>query len=69
VIAAALALGAVTVEHPLPWKATSDESVAVWRAMERYAHGTVGDRIEAAKDMDQIITRIVMRACEETTRK
>jgi hypothetical protein len=68
-IAAALALGAVTVEQHLPWKATKDEQVAVWRAMERYARGTVNDRIQAANDMDQIITRIVVRACEETTRK
>lgn len=63
-IAAALALGA-TIEQPIPWKATQAEQVAVWRAMERYARGGVTDRIEAANDMDQIITRIVVRACEE----
>lgn len=68
-IAAALALGAVTVEQPVPWKATADESVEVFRAMERYARGDVAERIRATDDMDRVITRIVARAYEQLSRR
>lgn len=54
-----------TVERPLPWKATQSESVAVFRAMERYANGDVGERIHATEDMDRIITQIAIRVREE----
>ena len=69
--AAALAINpdALTQARALPWKATKDEQVAVFRAMERYAHGDVTERVSATDDMDRIITRIVARACEEITRK
>ncbi len=54
-----------TREQRLPWKPTPSESVEVFRALERYARGGLDGRLQAANDMDQIITRVVLRACDE----
>lgn len=72
-IAAALALGAVTVEQTPPWKPTLSEHFEMLCAMERYAtagrlanpDSVMTERMSATDDMDRIVARIVARAYEE----
>lgn len=61
-------MSAKTREHRLPYKPNLAESVEVFRALERYAHGDVAERLAASEDMDRIITRVAARACEEASR-
>jgi hypothetical protein len=56
---------ATTLERPVPFRPTSDESVEVFRALERYARGNLDERLAATEDMDRIIARVAARACEE----
>lgn len=47
------------------WVPLPDEPVAIFRAVEHYAHGDVDDRVHAMDELAAVIEEIVRRRTED----